>query len=61
MKRGTMQKLTLNLDTLRVQSFKTSELDQEMPASPAAAALYGTSRCAITDCTCGFTICQETV
>ncbi|HEX8394159.1 MAG TPA: hypothetical protein VF665_17580 [Longimicrobium sp.] len=56
-----MQKLTLNLDTLRVQSFKTSELDQEMPASPAAAALYGTSRCAITDCTCGFTICQETV
>lgn len=47
-----MQKLTLNLDTLRVQSFQTAELAAEMPASPAAAALYGTSRCAFTDCTC---------
>ena len=57
-----MQKLSLKLDTLQVQSFKTTtELDQDMPASPAAAALYGTSRCAYTDCTCGFTICQETV
>lgn len=56
-----MKKLSLDLDTLRVQSFKTAELDQAMPASPAAAALYGTSRCAYTDCTCGFTICVETV
>jgi hypothetical protein len=56
----TMKKLSLNPDTLRVQSFKTAELDQEMPASPAAAALYGTSRCAFTDCTCP-PYCVETV
>ncbi|MBB4638921.1 hypothetical protein [Longimicrobium terrae] len=55
-----MKKLSLNVDTLRVQSFKVGETALDMPASPAAAALYGTSRCAYTDCTCP-PYCVETV
>lgn len=55
-----MSKLSLNPEALRVESFPTAAVE-ETPSTAVLAKMYGTSRCAYTDCTCGFTVCQVTV
>lgn len=55
-----MSKLSLNTEALRVESFPTAPAIDETPDTPMLAKRYGTSRCAFTDCTCGFTVCQVT-
>lgn len=47
-----MSKLNLSLEKLRVESFQTAPALEETPATPVLAKMYGTSRCAFTECTC---------
>ncbi|HEX2203101.1 MAG TPA: hypothetical protein VHG91_07375 [Longimicrobium sp.] len=54
-----MKKLALDVDTLTVQTFQTAPGRDPFDPDLVVANPDGTSACAFTDCTCGFTVCQE--